>query len=252
MRAQAREPNYRGYDAYQRAIFPLVDHLLPASQAEMVNLKKVHGVTKPYTIVHNGAETAVFDRATPDWFVEKYGVKDFVLIVGLVEPRKNQLLVLHALRDAGIPIVVVGRHYDHCYYQLCRKHAPKGTIFIDHLPHEQLASAFKAARVHTLPSWMECAALSNIEAALCGCALAVSDRTSEKEYFGPNAYYCDPASVDSIRTAILGAYHNHAADAPKRARLVELFRSECTWEKAAATILAAYHATIAARQRAAA
>jgi len=252
-RHQPRECNHRGYDVYQRAIFPLVDHLLPQSQAEMANLKKTHGIEKPYTVVHNGAETTVFDEATPDWFVGQYGLKDFVLTVGLVEPRKNQLLLLHALRDAGLPIVVVGRHYDRLYYQLCRRHAPPGTIFIDHLPHEQLASAFKAARVHALPSWMECASFANVEAALCGCALAVSDRTSEKEYFGNNAYFCDPGNVKAIREAVVQAYRNHSADEPKRARLIEQFRTRFTWRNAAATTVSGYEAAMARRrQRAAA
>jgi glycosyltransferase involved in cell wall biosynthesis len=179
--------------------------------------------------------------------VQNYGVKDFVLIVGLVEPRKNQLMLLHALRETGLPLVVIGRHYDYPYYRLCRKFAPPGTLFIDHLPHEQLASAFKAARVHALPSWMECAAFVNVEAALCGCALAVSDRTSEREYFGSNAYYCDPASVDSIRKAVLSAHQNHARDAEKRARLVAQFRTEFTWKRAAAATLDGYRAALAAR-----
>lgn len=241
------EPNYRGYLEYQRALFGLVDHLLPLSKAEMANLGKIHGLAPPFTLVHNGAETAVFDQATPDWFVENYRIKDFILSVGLVEPRKNQLLLLHALRDSGWPIVIVGRHYDRNYYKLCRQHAPKGTIFIDHLPHEHLASAFKAARVHALPSWMECAALVNIEAALGGCALAVSDRTSEQEYFGVNAYYCDPASVASIRQAVAAAWHNHAKDAPKRNRLIEQFRRDFTWEHAAVSTLRAYQTTLAGR-----
>jgi glycosyltransferase involved in cell wall biosynthesis len=214
----------------------------------MANLLKVHGLAPPFTLVHNGAETAVFDQATPDWFVANYGVKDFILSVGLVEPRKNQLMLLHALRDTGWPVVIVGRHYDRNYYKLCRQHAPKGTIFIDHLPHEQLASAFKAARVHALPSWMECAAFANVEAALCGCALAVSDRTSEQEYFGANAYYCDPGSVGSIRQAVAAAWHNHAKDAPKRSRLIEQFRRDFTWERAAAATLQGYHAAIARHQ----
>jgi glycosyltransferase involved in cell wall biosynthesis len=149
--------------------------------------------------------------------------------------------------------VVVGRHYDRLYYQLCRRHAPPGTIFIDHLPHEQLASAFKAARVHALPSWMECASFANVEAALCGCALAVSDRTSEKEYFGNNAYFCDPGNVKAIREAVVQAYRNHSADEPKRARLIEQFRTRFTWRNAAATTVSGYEAAMARRrQRAAA
>jgi GT2 family glycosyltransferase/glycosyltransferase involved in cell wall biosynthesis len=246
-RQDPRESNYRGYDTYQSGIFHLVDHLLPQSRAEVANLAKVHGIDKPFTLVRNGAETAVFDRATPDWFVQNYGLKDFVLSVGLVEPRKNQLMLLQALREKSVPVVIIGRYYDRRYYQLCQKVAPKGTLFIEHLPHEHLASAFKAAKIHALPSWMECASFANVEAALCSCALAVSDRTSEKEYFGDNAYYCDPASVDSIRAGVMAAYQNHARDTAKRTRLVEQFRTEFTWERAAAATLEGYQAAIAAR-----
>lgn len=247
-RSQAGEPNYPGYLAYQRALFLGVDHLLPQSLAEIENIRKIHPIEVPSTLVRNSAEAAVFDQATPDWFMRTYGVKDFILVVGLVEPRKNQLMLLHAMRGQGLPIVVIGGHYDHAYYQLCRRFAPPGTVFIDHLSHAELASAFKAARVHALPSWMECAAFVNVEAALCGCPLAVSDRTSEREYFGKDAYYCDPASVASIRDAVLGAHRNHAADAPGRKRLSELFRTKFTWEKAAERTLYGYRSAIAARQ----
>lgn len=251
-RANASEPNFVGYELYQRQLVGLADHLLPQSRAEMLNLKATLGIEKPYTLVPNGAEHAVFENATADDFVRRHGVRDFVLIVGLVEPRKNQLMLLHALRDTGLPLVVIGRHYDLGYYRLCRQHAPKDTLFIDHLPHEQLASAFKAARVHCLPSWMECAAFANVEAALCGCALAVSDRTSEKEYFGDNAYYCDPANLLSIRTAVVSAHRNHAADAPKRARLIEQFRTRYTWEAAARATFAGYESALRLRARSAA
>lgn len=246
-RANAPEPNFAGYELYQRQLFGLADHLLPQSQAEITNLRATLGIELPHTLVPNGAEHAVFDQATPDDFIRDYGVRDFVLVVGLVEPRKNQLMLLHALKDAGLPVVVIGRHYDLGYYKLCREYAPKNTLFIDHLPHEQLASAYKAARIHCLPSWMECAAFANVEAALCGCALAVSDRTSEKEYFGGNAHYCDPASVVSIRNAVLAAHRNHAADAPKRAALREQFRTRYTWEAAARATLAGYEAALARR-----
>lgn len=248
-RSEAGEPNFRGYELYQRRLFELVDHLLPQSRAEVRNLQRTLGVSLPHTLIFNGAETSVFDRATPDWFVNQYKVRDFVLTVGLVEPRKNQLMLLHALRDTGLPVVVVGRNYDRRYLRLCRKHADKNALFIEHLPHEQLASAYRAARVHALPSWMECAAFVNVEAALSGCALAISDRTSEREYFGENAYYCDPAKIGSIREAVVKACKNHASDAPKRAALREQFRNRFTWPQAASQTLKGYEAALLARGR---
>ncbi len=248
-RSRPAEPNYHGYEAYQRQILERVDHLLPQSEAEMVNLQKTLGVSLPHTVVFNAAETRVFDMATPDWFVDTYKVRDFVLTVGLVEVRKNQLMLLHALRDTGLPVVVVGRNYDRAYLRMCQKHAPRGTLFIEHLSHEKLASAYRAARVHALPSWMECAAFVNIEAALSGCSLAVSNRTSEREYFGNDAYYCDPADVNSIRESVVSAHKNYAADSAKRARLGELFRHTHTWRAAAEQTLAGYEKALVARGR---
>ena len=56
-----------------------------------------------------------------------------------------------------------------------------------------MASAYHAAAAHALPSWAEGAALANLEAAAAGCPIVVSDRSSEFEYFGDLATYCDPA-----------------------------------------------------------
>lgn len=247
-RRQAGEPNFRGYEQYQRRLLELVDHLLPQSEAEVCNLQQTLGVSMPHTLVFNCAEPQVFDSATPYWFIDKYKVRNFVLTVGLVEARKNQLMLLHALRDTGLPVVVVGRNYDRNYLRLCRRHAGPKTLFIEHLPHEHLASAFRAARVHALPSWMECASLANVEAAIAGCALAVSDRTSEREYFGDRAYYCNPADSTSIRQAVTDAFRNHNADAPKRIALRHQFCERWTWPAAAAATLRGYQSAVAARR----
>ncbi len=246
-RLQRLEPNFTGYEEYQREILSLVDHCLPQSEREMECMEATLGVRPPYTIVRNAAEPAVFDAATPDDFVREHGLRDFVLTVGLVEPRKNQLMLLHALRETGLPVVVVGRNYDPNYMRLCREAAGPRTLFLEHLPHERLASAMKAAAVFALPSWMECASFACVEAALAGCPLVVSDRTSEPEYFGLDAYACDPASVRSIRDAVLAAYQNRERDVRKRERLQRKFREECTWSAAAEATLAGYRAAMAVR-----
>jgi GT2 family glycosyltransferase/glycosyltransferase involved in cell wall biosynthesis/tetratricopeptide (TPR) repeat protein len=246
-RSKHIEPNYPGYETYQKQILEMVDALLPQSYAEMRNMQDTLGVVRPFAIVRNAAEPRVFEAATKDWFIEKYGVKDFVMTVGLVEPRKNQLLLLYALRHAKLPVVIVGRNYDRDYLRLCKKFAPARTLFIEHMPHELLASAYKAARVHALPSWMECCAFSNVEAALSGCGMVVSNKTSEPEYFGKDAYECDPADVRSIRAAVLRAYENHGRDELKRNRLREKFLREYTWERGAEQTLRTYQWAIERR-----
>ncbi|HKE01746.1 MAG TPA: glycosyltransferase, partial [Planctomycetota bacterium] len=247
-RSERQEPNFVGYEEYQRQILKRVNHLLPQSELEVRNLETTLGAkAPPFTIVRNAAERGVFDRASADDFVKAHGLRDFVLTVGLVEPRKNQLMLLHALRSTRLPAVVVGRNYDRNYLRLCREAAPPRTLFLEHLPHEQLASALKAACVFALPSWLECASFASIEAALAGCPLVVGDRTSEPEYFGDDAYLCDPASADSIRDAVLLAHARRDPDASKRERLQRRFRDEWTWRRAAEATLEGYEAAIEAR-----
>ncbi|MFH0944090.1 MAG: glycosyltransferase [Planctomycetota bacterium] len=246
-RSDRREPNFGGYELYQREILKHVSHLFPISKREVENLWKTLGVALPHTVVYNGAEPAVFDQATPDLFRERYGIGDFVLTVGLLENRKNQLMLLHALKRTGIPVVVIGRNYDRNYFRLCQRYCGPDTLFIEHMPHEELASAMKAAKVFALPSWMECAPLVNVEAALSGCALVVSDRTSESEYYGDCAYYCDPADVDSIRDAVLKADRYYETDAPKREKLRERCLRKFTWEGAAEKLVSAYEKVLSER-----
>ena len=77
---------------------------------------------------------------------------------------------------------------------------------IDHLPQDLLASAYAAAAVHTLPSWMETCGLVSLEAALCGTPLVGSLFGHELEYLEGDAWTCDPGDPDSVRQAVEAAW----------------------------------------------
>jgi len=246
-RQTAGEPSFSGYDAYQRAIFPLVDHLLPHSRAEIACLKKLHGIALPFTIARVAVDATVCSQTeAPEW-VAAFAGRAFVLCAGPVEPSRNQLLLLHSLRDTGIPVVVAGKVRDRSYGHLCRIHAPAGSQFIDEPAPGLVAGAFRSASVIAHPYWVEGVALDRLDSALGGGTLVVSDRTAEREYFGSSAYYCDPANVASIRSAVLRALENRVADAPKRSALAARCRFEFTWDAKAAAMVAGYRAAIAAR-----
>lgn len=243
-RKNAPEANYQGFEQYQRELFKIVDHILPLSHAENICINNEVGVNKPFTVIRNAADISIFEKADSGWFIGRYGIENFVISVGLMEVRKNQLLLLHALKDTGLKVVLVGRSYDGDYLKMCKKVKGVDVTHIEHLPHEMLASAYKAARVFALPSWMECASLANIEAAMSGCALALSNRTSEMEYFGRNAYYCDPADWRSIKVSVLDAFNNFESDANKRLALKKQFSQGFTWENAAIQTIKAYNTVL--------
>jgi glycosyltransferase involved in cell wall biosynthesis len=99
--------------------------------------------------------------------------------------------------------------------------------FIEHLPQEELVSYYQLASVHVLPSWFETTGLSSLEAAAMGCNIVISDKGDTREYFEDYAFYCDPGSVKSIRTAI-----DNAATQPSSELLREKIRQRYTWQSA--------------------
>lgn len=231
---------YTALKKVQRSLMREASMLLPNSMLEAREIGLQLGVlNKQYTVVPNGVNSDLFLNASPDWFVETTGLKDFIIISGRVEGRKNQALVLEALKDMATSVVCIGTSTDQAYRDLCTKIRPN-TFFFDHLPQEQLGSAYKAAKVCVLASWMESCGLAALEAALADCNVVVTNRGATWEYFGQCAYYCDPGDVDSIRQAVTSAYKNYERDAAKRAELRSKILEEFTWERAAQLTRAAY------------
>lgn len=219
-----------------REMFELADVLLPNSQAEVdLIIRQFRPQNKKVVVVPNGVD---FEQPSdPDAFYKKYHLRDFILCAGRIEYRKNQLALIKALLRSDIPLVFVGAPFNPGYNALCRHLGKqrKNVFFINHLPHEEVLSAYAAARVHALPSWYETPGLANLEAAIIGANIAVSDRGCTREYFGQWAEYCDPKDVDSIRRAVETAYQK-----PKSTELRNHIRRNYTWECAAGKTLAAY------------
>ena len=68
------------------------------------------------------------------------------------------------------------------------------------MPQNLLASAYAAAAVHTLPSWMETCGLVSLEAALSGTPLVGSTFGHELEYLEGDAWYADPGDATASET----------------------------------------------------
>jgi len=140
----------------------------------------------------------------PDFFVSRYGVRDFVLCVGRLETRKNQLMLLYALRELDVPLVFInGETKQPAYEELCRSFPRRGkTIFTGPVSEEMLFSAYRAARVHVLPSWFELPGLVSLEAGWTGCNVVTGSWGTTREYMGDDAFYCEPNDPESIRKSV--------------------------------------------------
>jgi glycosyltransferase involved in cell wall biosynthesis len=148
------------------------------------------------------------------------------------------------MRSLDLPLVFIGHRAHGAYAEVCERLAPKGTLFIEHLPQPQLASAYASARVHALPSWVETCGLVSMEAALADCALVLSTAGYECEYYRGLGEYCDPADADSIRHAVERTWKRYASDANRRRELRSMIIRDYTWQVAGKAALRAYEATL--------
>lgn len=195
-----------GVPSWRRELLQRADAVLPNSQAEADQLARLFGVPRERLhVVPNGVLPS-FGAATPEPFRERWGGVPFVLSVGRIEPRKNTLGLVRAVTDLHRPMIHVGEPVpgSEDYARECRRAGEGIVTWLGRLDHDDpmLASAYAAARVFALPSWFETPGLAALEAALAGCAIAITPHGSTREYFGDLAAYARPDRDEEIRRAI--------------------------------------------------
>ncbi len=239
----------------QRELLEMADLILIQTDAEAKDLETdfgFNGGVKKHFNKHlvfvkvvNGVNWE-FAKATSEWFVKKFGLKEFILSVGRVEPRKNQLAIIEAMLPSvqplglpkGLNLIFVGkiswRHPEYAlrFLNLVRKH--DWVHHIPQIPHEKIGSCFAAAKVHVLASWFETTGLVNLEALLSG-ANVVAPSGRGQEYLLDFADYCDPEDTDSIAQALKKAWER-----PSDPTAEEHILKNYTWEIVGQQTLAAY------------
>jgi len=170
-------------------------------------------------------------------------LKDFVLYTGRIEPRKNQLNLIRAMKGIDRDLVLVGDRVSGCsdYYDRCKKEAGGRVYFIPRMDHDSdmLRSAYSACEVFVLPGWFETPGLAALEAAAAGAKIVATEGGSTKEYFFDKALYIKPNNVKDIRKKI-----RNALDEEKTNGLKEFILDSFTWEKVAERTIEGYKKVI--------
>jgi glycosyltransferase involved in cell wall biosynthesis len=226
-----------GFKNQQVAVTSLADIVMVCSLEEREALRKRIAFSAPCEVIPYGISSH-FAQARPDWFVQQYGIKDFVLCVARIEEVKNQAALLEAIQGTGLQLVLVGRPSANSkgYCRLVLKRArQQGVLHIETLTEQELGSAYAAAKVHVLPSWIESAGLVSFEAALAGCRIVTTNRTFARQDLDGHVWYCSPDDIGSIRSAILEAY-----DALDTSSFREHILANLTWERIAPRVAEVY------------
>jgi glycosyltransferase involved in cell wall biosynthesis len=215
------------------AAYESADLLLPNAEGEAAAVRCDLEVSTLTHVVPNGVDPVSFSDSSCPFEDRRY-----VLFVGRMDPHKNQLGLIEALRGSGLPLVIAGhQHPDHPRYaERCRRAGAGWVVFSGSVEHEsELAELYRGARVHVLPSWFETTGLVSLEAAVSGCSVVSTARGHAREYLGDDAWYCDPGSPSSILEAVRSAWATPPSPS-LRARVLGQF----TWKHVAEATLEAY------------
>ena len=182
----------------------LADLIIFKSQAERIMFDSYFRVpAEKVRVIKTLADAAYLQPAPKGLFKAVYNIDQYVIGLGIIEPVKNQLNVIQALKKMGQRLVLVGGYRDAEYYAACQAAGEKHVEFISGLPvrSELLRSALSESQ-----AFVECSheppGLSAIEAGLAGASLVVADSPWSKEHFGGYAQYCTPEDTDSILNAV--------------------------------------------------
>jgi glycosyltransferase involved in cell wall biosynthesis len=223
----------------QRALLLDADVVLPASEVEAYLYgERLRASRVPFVVAPLGVDDEAFA-------VERPRARAGVVCAARVEPKKNQAALLYALHDVDVDVTIVGNAFDERYLALCRRWATPRTRFVGHAEHAEVVRMMARAAVHAHPSWLESPGLASLEAAATGARVVVGDRGCEREYFGPDVDYADPADPASIRAAVLHALERGPRD---RGDALERRLGAHTWQRHGEATLEAYARAIATRR----
>ena len=223
------------------ALYEAADLLLPNSELEAETLVRDLGVTTPIRVVPNAVDPALFAPGPP--WEERHGV----LYVGRLEPHKNQLRLIQALRGTGVPLTIVGGDHPHHpeYADAVRAEAGEAVRVVGQTSHEELARFYAQARVHAVPSLFETTGLVSLEAALSGCNVVSTEVGYAREYLE-----ADGLVLRSIRSGKHQVRRRRGAkNAPRNRHCAERILDRYTWKHTASVTAAAYRELVSAQRR---
>lgn len=230
-----------GFRNSQNLVLELSKVWAVLAEAEASQIELDFGIKRRHFVTPNGVNAAELNKSK-EFPKQLINIKKYVLSVGRIEDRKNQLNLIKALEGTGLTLVLVGSvNSNHRPYWSEIKKEIKNkewVIYLGQVEHKMLGQIYSHAKVHALPSWYEVVSLSTLEASLMGCNIVTSDRGYIREFLGDLAWYSQPDDINSIRSAVVQAFNS-----PQSGKLIPRIKG-LTWENSARETIKAYKAAL--------
>lgn len=196
--------------------FSLANLVVTNSELECETLSQVFDQPREhFAAVLNGVEDFFYEPIPANIFRDHFAINGpFILNVGNIEPRKNQLGLVRAMHEfPEYQLVLIGHQRDAAYARQCLDEGGSQVTYLGPLQHDSplLRSAYSACSVFCLPSTLETPGLAALEAYAAGCRIAVTEIGSTREYFGDDVAYLNPDDRQNIAQAVHTALRQRAS-----------------------------------------
>ena len=182
------------------------ERVFTVSERTKADLVELYGISPACVVVTpNGVDPAFVALATS----RDVPPGGYVLSVGAIQRRKNQLATLEAAKDVGLPLVVVGPEKDP---GVARELRDSGARIEGYVDTERLAELYRGAACLVQSSHHEGFGLPVVEAMASGTPVVALPDPALREVAADAAIFVDEAALaDGIRRALAEREHFVAA-----------------------------------------
>ncbi|MBP1639993.1 MAG: glycosyl transferase group 1 [Bacteroidetes bacterium] len=216
------------YDPFYRAIFKkknsyscnVANRIIAISEQTKQDIIEFFGVDEQKVdVVYHGCDNIFRQPISNDKITEirnKYHLpSEFLLTVGAIEERKNQLLILEALHKGhlDIPLVIIGsptKYLDNIKEKAREYSLENKIVVLSNVPNEDLPAFYRAASVMIYPSIFEGFGLPILEALCTETPVITSKGSCFEETGGKATVYVDPNNADELAEQINIVLHDTA------------------------------------------
>ncbi len=225
-------------------------HIFTVSSYSKNKIQEFYNVNdQQISVTPNAVDFKIFNpeqrQESKKLILKKWGVQDFILTVGRLEPRKNHVKLIEAYKilyenNKNIPyLVIVGQRHFH-YYEIFKKIAENNledkVRIIEDVNDKWLPHFYRASLLFVYPSFAEGFGIPPLEAMACGQPVICSNTTSMPEVVGDAALTIDPHNEEDIADKIKYIMQNSLVRNELSKKALEQAK-KFNWYRSAQTVL---------------
>lgn len=219
------------YDYKFRHACQVADRIIAISECTRRDIVELYGIDPSrIDVVYQGCDPQFYtpvSETVREAVRREYDLPErYIIAVGSIEARKNQLLAIRALPQlpADVTLVLVGGHrtgyYDRIRREISRLGVDGRVRILSGIPFDRLPALYAMSQAASYTSRYEGFGIPVIEALATGCPVVAATGSCLEEAGGPGAVYVDPDNTGDYADAM----NQLLRSADRRRELVEAGR----------------------------